>query len=41
VEDVVQTLQKVMNNDSMFAVPISAGISTGPRWGEKTEWVKD
>lgn len=36
--DVVYTLRKIMNDDQMFPVPISAGISWGERWGEKREW---
>lgn len=38
VTDVVHTIQKIMNDDSMFAVPISAGVAIGKRWGEKVEW---
>ena len=39
--DVVHTLQQIMNDDQMFPVPISAGISWGPRWGEKRDWTDD
>jgi DNA polymerase I len=39
--DVVFTLQKIMNDDQMFPVPISAGISWGERWGEKKEWIDE
>lgn len=39
VRDVVHTLRQVMNDTEMFAVPITAGISHGKRWGEKVEWV--
>ena len=41
VRDVVQTLQSVMNDATMFPVPISAGVATGKRWGEKEEWTDD
>ncbi len=38
VADVVHTIQKIMNDDQMFPVPISAGVAIGKRWGEKIEW---
>lgn len=39
--DVVQVLRGIMNDDQMFPVPISAGISWGYRWGEKRECTDD
>lgn len=39
--DVVYTLRKIMNDSTMFPVPISAGISWGERWGEKKEWIDE
>lgn len=36
--DVVYTLRKIMNDSTMFPVPISAGISWGERWGQKQAW---
>ncbi len=39
--DVVWTLRRIMNDDQMFPVPISAGISWGERWGEKKEWTDE
>lgn len=39
VRDAVDTLHKVMNDYDTFAVPISASVSYGERWGEKRDWV--
>jgi DNA polymerase-1 len=39
--DAVYTLRKIMNDDQMFPVPISAGISWGERWGSKKEWTDE
>lgn len=41
VADVVHTIQRIMNDDTMFPVPISAGVAIGKRWGEKVEWTDD
>lgn len=38
VPDACQTLRAVMN-DNNYPVPITASVSYGPRWGEKSEWV--
>lgn len=38
VPAVVNTLHKVMNDDSLLSVPISASASYGKRWGEKRDW---
>lgn len=38
VPEAVHTIQKIMNDDTMFPVKISAGVATGKRWGEKVEW---
>lgn len=35
--DAIDTLNDVMNDTTMFAVPITAGVSAGIRWGEKEE----
>jgi DNA polymerase-1 len=37
LRDVIHTLRKVMNDDESFAVPISASVAVGERWGEKRE----
>lgn len=36
--DAVRTLSKIMNDHTMFPVPITASVSYGQRWGEKKEW---
>lgn len=41
VRDAVHTLRKVMNDDSLLDVPVTASVSHGRRWGEKEEWVDD
>lgn len=38
VTDAAQTL-KIIMNDTKYPVPITASVSWGPRWGEKTEWI--
>lgn len=38
VRDAIHTIQKIMNDDTMYPVAIRASISTGQRWGEKKEW---
>lgn len=38
VRDAIHTIQKIMNDDTMYPVAIRASVSTGQRWGEKTEW---
>lgn len=37
IEDAITTLQDVMNDTTMFPLPITAGVSSGERWGEKEE----
>ena len=39
VDDVVHTLYKLMNDDTSFAVPVSASVSAGERWGDKKDVV--
>ena len=42
VEDVVQVLQRTMNDDQVIApVPVEADVSYGWRWGEKKSWDVD
>ena len=41
VRDAVHTIQKIMNDTTMFPVAITASVSTGQRWGEKKEWSED
>lgn len=38
VLDVAETLQHVMNDDKLLAVPIEAEVSYGRRWGSKRDW---
>lgn len=38
INDAVDVLNKVMNDTSMFTVPITASVSHGLRWGEKRDW---
>jgi DNA polymerase-1 len=38
VPDVVSTLKSVMNDDQLLAVPITAGVSVGERWGQKRDY---
>lgn len=35
VDEVAHTLEKVMNDDTLLTVPITASVSVGERWGEK------
>lgn len=37
MDDAITTLNDVMNDTTMFDVPITAGVSAGIRWGEKEE----
>lgn len=37
VPDAAQSLRAIMN-DTSYPVPITASVSYGPRWGQKTEW---
>lgn len=36
--DVVQTLNDIMNDTKLLSVPVTAGISSGIRWGEKQDY---
>jgi DNA polymerase I-like protein with 3'-5' exonuclease and polymerase domains len=36
-EDAIATLRDIMNDTTMFPLPITAGISEGKRWGDKIE----
>jgi DNA polymerase-1 len=38
VHDAVHVLQKVMNDDQLLSVPVSASVSHGPSWGDKSDW---
>lgn len=38
VPDVAATLTSVMNDTSMLAVPITASVSVGERWGQKKDY---
>lgn len=35
---VVNTLNKIMNDDQLLDVPITAGVSFGAQWGRKKDW---
>lgn len=37
VPDAIETIRKIMNDDQMFSVPISAGVAAGKRWGLKED----
>jgi DNA polymerase-1 len=41
VRDAVHALQKIMNDDRLLSVPITASVSHGYRWGEKQPWTED
>jgi DNA polymerase-1 len=41
VRDAYGTLMEIMNDDSLFTVPITASVSTGKRWGSKEDYVID
>lgn len=41
VRDVVHTVQGIMNDDTLFSVPITASVSHGKTWGQKEDWVDD
>lgn len=38
VIDVIETLEKIMNDTTLLSVPVTAGVAFGRRWGEKTDW---
>ena len=38
VPDAVETLDRIMNDDTMYRVPITASVSHGERWGLKEDW---
>lgn len=38
VDDAADILRKVMNDDQMFTVPLSASVSWGERWGSKESY---
>lgn len=40
VLEVARTMAKVMNDDSLCSVPISASGSFGERWGHKQDWTE-
>lgn len=40
VLDVVHTMQKIMNDDQLFSVPVTASVAFGERWGKKQDWVE-
>ncbi len=39
--DVVHQIQSVMNDDTMYDVPITATVAFGERWGNKQDWSED
>jgi len=40
IHEVAHTLKKVMNDDRLLTVPVTASVSVGKRWGSKTEYDK-
>jgi DNA polymerase I len=38
VAEVIPTVKKIMNDDKLLSVPITAGISFGERWGKKFDY---
>ena len=40
IADGVSTLRRVMNDDQLLSVPITAGISFGERWGRKQDYAE-
>lgn len=38
VDEAAQILRRVMNDDTMLSVPLSASVSYGSSWGSKEEW---
>jgi len=38
LRDVIGTLQKVMNDDQLLSIPVTAGLAVGSRWGEKQDY---
>lgn len=41
VDEVTHTLDKVMNDDELLSLPITAEVSFGERWGKKNDWIKE
>lgn len=41
VSDVIATVEKIMNDDQLLSVPITAEVSFGARWGKKRDWGTD
>jgi DNA polymerase I-like protein with 3'-5' exonuclease and polymerase domains len=39
LDDAADTLRRVMNDDQMFSVPLSASVSHGQSWGSKESYV--
>jgi DNA polymerase-1 len=39
LDDAADTLRDIMNDDTMFDVPLSASVSYGPTWGSKESYV--
>lgn len=38
LRDAGETVMKIMNDETLVSVPITSGLSHGPRYGEKSEW---
>src|SRR5690606_18620866 len=36
-DSVVETIRDIMNDDTIISVPITAGVASGERWGEKVD----
>lgn len=36
-DSVVKTIRDIMNDDTIISVPITAGVASGERWGEKVD----
>ncbi|OFW55814.1 MAG: hypothetical protein A2Y75_05205 [Candidatus Solincola sediminis] len=41
LSDVVNSVSSVMNDDTMYSVPITASMAHGKRWGMKVDWIGD
>jgi DNA polymerase-1 len=41
VRDAAETVRKIMNDDTLLSVPITAEVSYGKSWGSKTDWPID
>lgn len=39
VEEVVHTMNGIMNDNTLLSIPLTAGVSIGERWGEKKDYV--